>query len=430
MPEHASPIVPSSVSARREPCGGELAQSTAMRRLVLIGGGHAHLEVLRRLAARPPSRADVLLVSPYAHHHYSGMVPGYLQDTYAEQDLAFDLPALCRAAGARFREAAAECIDPGGRWVDVGGERIECDLVSADVGSAPGGIDDVPGAREYALTVRPMTRAVALKRRLDEIVADDASPRAVCVVGGGAGGVEVAFAVRRRLDEAERSAAVTLVDRAPALLGDYAPRARHLVDRLFAARGVGVVTGRAVTCVTADAVVLDSGDAVPSTLTIWLTGAAPTALTAASDLPKDDRGFWLVDETLRSVGGGAVWGGGDCVSIRAHPEVAKAGVYAVRQGPVLAANLRTALEAGVAARMRPYVPQPHFLAILNTADGRALLRWHGLTAHTRWAWWLKDTIDRRFMAKYQAKYQRAAVTSLPQVTPGPPSGRRLPEAAD
>lgn len=387
-----------------------------MRRLVLIGGGHAHLEVLRQAAARPLGGAELLLVSPHARHHYSSMVPGYLQGTYAEAELTFDLAALCAAAGARFREARAERVDPGGRWVDVEGERVECDLVSADVGSVAMGFAEVPGVSVHAHTVRPMARVAALRRHVDALVVgtpNAGSGRApavpsVCVVGGGAGGVEVALAVWRRFAAAHRPARVTLVERAPALLGDYAPGVRQAIGRILRARDIRSVTGRAVTRVTADAVLLDAGDPIPSALTIWMTGAAPAAVTSASDLPADEHGFWLVDPTLRSVGGGAVWGAGDCVTLRDHPHTPRAGVYAVRAAPVLAANLRAALQEGPTAAMRRYVPQRHFLAILNTADGRALLRWRGLTAHARWAWWLKDAIDRRFVGRY-----RAASAALP-----------------
>lgn len=400
-------------------CGGDLAPGCVMQRLVLVGGGHAHLEVLRQAAARRFAGAELLLISPYAHHHYSSMVPGFLQGTYAERDLAFDLPALCRAAGARFHEAHAERVDPAGRWVEVDGARLECDLVSADVGSAPAGIYDVPGVQEHAFTVRPMSRAVALERYLGEAaiasarLSTDRSGRTttVCVVGGGAAGVEVSLAVWRRLIEDGCEAAVTLVDRSAELLPDHAPALRQTVARLFASRGICTRTGSAVTRVTADSVVLETGDAVPSALTIWLTGAIPTTLTADSALPKDKQGFWLVDETLRSIAGGSVWGGGDCIAIRGYPLVSKAGVYAVRQGPVLAANLRTAAESvpsRSSVRYARYVPQRQFLAILNTADDRALLNWRGYTTHARWAWWLKDAIDRRFMAKYRVQVTEGA----------------------
>lgn len=397
-----------------------------MRRLILLGGGHAHLEVLRQAAARPFAGVEILLVSPTVLHHYSGMAPGYLQHTYAERALAVDLPAFCRVAGTRFQQGCADLVDPAGRWVKVDGGRLECDLVSADVGSGPGGLDDVPGAREHAVPLRPVSRTVGLRARLDALLRQPDSrtePRrtpgspdagatpalTVCVVGGGAAGVEIALAVRRCADEARQPAEVTLVERSAQLLGERGERAAKTVATLLDRRGVQVRTGATVASVGARAVALDSGEVVPAQLTIWLAGAAPTAVTAASALPKDDRGYWLMDDTLRSVGGGAVWGAGDCIGIEGHPDVPKAGVYAVRAAPVLAANLRIAAEQGEPVprdRFRRFDPQSSFLSLLNTADGKALLQWRGLSAHARWAWWLKDAIDRRFVAKYQATYAR------------------------
>jgi selenide,water dikinase len=78
----------------------------------------------------------------------------------------------------------------------------------------------------------------------------------------------------------------------------------------------------------------------------------------------------------------------------------------VREAPVLAANLRASCGGGVAAAR--YAPQPHFLALLNTADGRALLRWHGVLSHSRAAWHLKDWIDRRYVRRYQSLYAGAS----------------------
>ncbi len=374
-------------------------QPLVMKRLILVGGGHAHLEVLRAASRRPFRRAEVLLVSPHPEHHYSSMVPGYLQRDYREAELTFDLAALSRVAGATFRCAAASRIDAEGRWVEVAGERIEADLVSVDVGAVPAGADEVPGARDHAATVRPMTRAVELRRRLDALVADpDAAPRAVVVVGGGAAGVEVALAAARRIAEGVGPGTVTLVERETRLLGEYAAHVRARVARLLAERGIEVITGRAVVDVTARSARLHDGRVLPAGLVVWLTGAAPSPLLGASALALDPRGFMRVDATLRAVEGGAVWGAGDCISLEGYPNLPKAGVYAVREAPVLAHNLRVAIEGGTPRR---YVPQPHFLALLNTADGHALLRWHGLTSHSRWAWALKNAIDRRFVRRYQ-----------------------------
>ena len=327
------------------------------------------------------------------------MVPGYLRRWYTEQDLSFDLPAICQVAGVRFVEARAEVVDPGQRVVTAGGTRLEFDLASLDVGADAAELD-VPGVREHALPVRPVSSAIALGARVESLATGPpGTPVAACVVGGGAAGAEVAWALHRRLVEAGARPEVTLVERAarllPELTGAARDRARALLDR----RGIRVVLGRAAVAVDSDVVTLDSGERVASRLAVWLTGAAPNEVVRRSPLAKDARGYMLVDATLQEAAGAPVWGAGDCVTLAVAPDTPKAGVYAVREGPVLAANLRAACDGS--ARRRSYAPQPHFLALLDTADGRALLRWHGLTAHSRAAWQLKAWIDRRFVRRYQ-----------------------------
>lgn len=376
-----------------------------MRRLALVGGGHAHLEVLRQLARDPLQDTDVVLISPVRHHHYSSMVPGFLQQRYRERELSFDLPALCKAACARFVEASAEWVDGPGRSAGVGGALMEFDVASLDVGADPAGLD-VPGAREHAHTVRPMSRCLALADALATLGAERPGAfTAACVVGGGAAGAEVAWAIHRRLARAGHRPRVTLVERAPHLLPEYAAPARARAGRILADREIRLVVGREVAAVGPAAVTLADGEALPSRLTVWLTGAAPNDVVRRSTLAKDPRGFVLVDATLRDADGAPVWGAGDCVTPRDHPGTPKAGVYAVREAPVLAANLRAA--CGGRPPAARYAPQPHFLAILNTADDRALLRWRRLLSHSRAAWHLKNWIDRRYVRRYQRLYRGA-----------------------
>jgi selenide,water dikinase len=364
-----------------------------------VGGGHAHLQVLAGLAARPVPGAQVTLVSPSTRHYYSGMVPGFLQGVYEERELTVDLVALAGRARARLVEAWAAGIDVAHRAVEAGGERIAFDVLSLDVGAdAAGG--DVPGMREHAVTVRPMRRAVELRGRVDALAtAAGRGPVRAAVVGAGAGGVEVALAIHRRIRQAGMRPEVTLIETEPDVLPGYEAPVRRRAAAILVRRGVAVMLGTAVSGVEAGAVRLRSGTRLAADLVVWLAGAAGPAVLDRTGLRLDSRGFVLVDATLRAVDGAPVWAAGDCATLADHPATPKAGVYAVRQGPVLAKNLRAALGEGAPGR---YVPQRSFLSLLNTADGKALLRWKGLVSHSRWAWWLKDRIDRRFVRGYRA----------------------------
>lgn len=369
-----------------------------IRKLVLLGGGHAHVHVLSRAAQAPLAEVELVLVSPFERHHYSGMVPGYLQGTYEERDLVFDLRAIATRAGARFVQAAAERIDAGARTVEVAGERISWDLLSVDVGSEPAGLE-IPGVREHAASVRPMSRAVALLQRAEELfAAGRGQDVSVVVVGGGAAGVEVALALERLGRSRACRPQVAIVEAGRRVLPGFSPTVQSLAERVLDRREIRVLAGRRVTLVEAHGVCLDDETVEPSRLTVWLAGAAPPALFARSDVRKDSRGYLLVDATLRAVDGTRIFGAGDCIGIAGYPDLPKAGVYAVRESPVLDHNLRADLYGGAPRRYRP---QKSYLALMNSADGRALWRWHVLSGHSRLAWLLKDRIDRGFMRRYR-----------------------------
>ncbi|MEO7360885.1 MAG: FAD-dependent oxidoreductase, partial [Gemmatimonadaceae bacterium] len=193
----------------------------------------------------------------------------------------------------------------------------------------------------------------------------------------------------------------TLIEAKSELLPEFEAEMGQTADRVLRNRSIDVLTNAKATSVTKDAVQLADGRSVPSTVTVWLAGAAPIALTRNSDLPKDAHQFWEVDSTLRSTSGGPVWGAGDCVALRDFPWVPKAGVYAVREGPVLTENLRAAMASDTHRDAAIYQPQKSYLSILETADGRAIMRWKGRVFHGRAALWLKSYIDSGFVARYR-----------------------------
>jgi NADH dehydrogenase FAD-containing subunit len=379
-------------------------------RLVLVGGGHAHLEVLRR-AARDRARGvpwpgELALVSPAPVQLYSGMMPAQLHGSCREPDLAIELGALCRAAGARFVEDTAVRVraDADGATVQLAtGGALEASHCSLDVGSSPAGLDALPGARAHVFAVRPLARWRALVSRVDGELTDALhdTPFTACVVGGGAGGVELAFALAARVRRASRSGSVTLVDEGDRLLPAFGAAGTR-VEQLLARAGVVVRTKAPVAEVLADAVHLVDGTRIPSVVTVWTTGAAPPPIVRDSAVPTDPHGFLHVDATLRAIDGRRVWGAGDCVALADAPWVPRSGVHAVREAPVLAANLRAALH-GDTAPARRYRPQRHHLVALDTGDGRAFLHRGDIpfTVHARWALRLKRHIDERFVARYR-----------------------------
>ena len=367
-----------------------------MKRLVLVGGGHAHLEVLRSLRVRPLALTEIVLVSSGRHTAYSGMVPGFLSGQYRASDIRFDLEALATSCGGRFIDAAVESVesvDGAGGRVQFNGKRLDFDACSVDIGSAPAG-GAVAGMREFSIPLRPLSNVLSLSTRIDELPPSDGSA-SINVIGGGAAGVEIALAISQR---SRGRASVVLVHDESQLLPHYPARARGLAERACQRNGVAVVLGARVVEVQRDGVRLSNGSRLSSVLTIWVAGAAPPPLLAASTLPLSSDGFFLVDQTLRAIDGTPVWGAGDCVSQQDQSWVPKAGVYAVRQAPILANNLRAYISMG--GEQQTYVPQREFLSLLSTGPRSAILSWHGLAVETSWAYTLKRFIDNRFMRRY------------------------------
>ncbi len=387
--------------------------SSPLARLILVGGGHAHLEVLRRLSSASLP-AEVLLISAYPRHHYSGMVPGYLGGIYTEDEIAFDLGRLAGGANARFLCDLVTRVDSRSRRLETAGNGwFEYDWVSFNIGSLAAG-STAPGVRRHVQLVKPISRAVELKDEVLELACQGRRRVPISVVGGGAAGVEVALAVDRLLRDRGVSPEVTLWEASGGILREYPRWFRRRAESILERRGISLRLDARVEAVQSASVRVKHEGQQASALTVWLAGAAAPPLFRESGLAVDDRGFLLVDDRLRCVEDDRLFGAGDCVTPAHYPETPKAGVYAVREAPVLWKNLDAAIQ-GKQPESR-YRPQGQFLSILNTCDGKALLHYKGLVSHSRWAWWLKDWIDRRFVQKYQLGSARGAPV------PGRPGG--------
>ncbi len=371
-------------------------QPTRQQHVVLAGGGHAHVNVLKSFAMRPEPATRLTVVSPHSYSTYSGMVPGVLAGQYDLRAAQIDVRALAARAGATFIADRVVRIDPHERVLHLH-ERppLAYDLLSLDIGSRPSAADRVAEGAPVSM-VKPIEVAAA------EIKAALAEPapvggRQVVVVGAGAGGCEIAFALAAQL-RAEGKGQVTICERADRPLATRHPRTSTAVLRAFAAHGIQFLAEVIVVRVDVFGVRLADGRVLPASLVVWATGAAGPELLARSALPVDERGFLRVGDDLRCVEYPEIFAAGDCTTLASHPELPKAGVYAVRQGPTLAANLRAVVRGQRTQRFRP---QRDFLALLNTGDGRAILSRGALALHGRLAWRLKDHIDRRFIRLYE-----------------------------
>ena len=369
-----------------------------MKRLVLLGGGHAHVEVLRSFAAEPAEGCEIVLVSPEPRQLYSGMVPGFVAGHYTLDDCVIDLAGLSKRAAGAFRATAAALVDPSRREVVLAdGAALDYDVLSIDIGARTF-TGQAKGVEHHAVPVRPLDGAVRGWARVRELAAGG-EVRSITMVGGGAAGVELALAMQHRLGNelGEGAPHLRVVTDTPHPLADLAHGARARLTRLMGERGIGVHCASAVSEVGATFVRLESGIEFASDATFWSTGAAAPDLIRDSGFATDDHGFLLTNDFLQSVSHGEVFGAGDCATQRDR-ERPKAGVFAVRAAPILAANLRAAL-AG--APLRPHVTGRRYLALISAGSSYAVGAWNGLSWEGRWAWKWKDRIDRGFVARYR-----------------------------
>ncbi|MGE3675929.1 MAG: FAD-dependent oxidoreductase, partial [Polyangiaceae bacterium] len=315
---------------------------------------------------KPVAGVQLTLVTDRGDAVYSGMVPGLVAGDYSREEISIDLARLAGRAGAQLIQSAATQVDAGRRQICFADRPpIRYDVASLDVGSRVLGWR-LPGVKQFALATRPIAK---LTRDLHQRLTQLRGARRLCVVGGGAGGVELAFCCQARLAALGLDAAITLVDVAPQILVGYPDALRERVLELAKARGIRFALGRNVVEVLEGGVKLETGEVVAADLVLWVAGAAPTALLEASSLPKDPRGFALCDHQLRVQGHTDLFAVGDCAVQQDHSWVPRAGVYAVRQGPVLDHNLRAVLER---APLQSYTPQRDYLSLLNLGGGVAL----------------------------------------------------------
>jgi NADH dehydrogenase FAD-containing subunit len=182
------------------------------------------------------------------------------------------------------------------------------------------------------------------------------------------------------------------------LLNLFPDRFRTRVYRSLGRRGIRIQEGSRVSSIEPYRVVLEDGSAVNAAVTFLATGVIPSRLFVESGLSTGGDGGLLVNDYLQSVEHPGLFGGGDCITLQGE-NLARVGVYAVRQNPVLLHNLSAALEEKPLQRFDP--GSPDFLLILNMGDGTAVFRKGEWIFKGKPAWWIKDFIDRRFMRKFQ-----------------------------
>lgn len=389
------------------------------RHLLMLGGGHAHLSLLEAAPRFLEKGHRATLVSPEPVHYYSGMGPGMLGGAYGAEEVRFPIREMAEERGVGWVRDRARRIDPVDRVVHLAsGERLSYDVLSVNTGSsisATVAVDEfgTDGPRVYS--AKPVSQLLELRRHLEErLSGESVRGLRVVVAGGGPAAVESVANVARLVREhpsrsASRDAVAIDLYAGRSVLPGFPKHADRAAVRALARLGIRVHQSDYVRRIVGGGIVTLGGEE-PADVVLLATGIVPSRLFVDSQMPVGTDGSMAINEHLQCLGHGEVFGAGDCVWFTPRP-LARAGVFAVRQSPVLAHNVDAALD-GEPRRMKRFRPQRGYLLLLNLGDGTAL-GWRrvvgiDLVSRSRAAWKLKDRIDRAFMRRFGSEAHRGS----------------------
>ncbi|MBC6424081.1 MAG: FAD-dependent oxidoreductase [Hormoscilla sp. SP12CHS1] len=369
------------------------------KNLVLIGGGHSHAIALRLFGLNPLPGVNLTLITDCSHTPYSGMLPGHVAGFYNFDECHIDLPHLCQFAQAQIYIDRAIGLDLENHRVLCADRRaVTFDLLSIDIGSTPAKIS-VPGAADtrYAIPAKPVPQFLqAWNQLLSEVTTEGTKPIIIAIVGGGAGGVELALTMQQRLRKVigKENVKIHLFHRSRELMNSHNLWVRQRLEKILLQRGIQLHLQENVCEVKSGGVRCESGLTVECDRIFWVTQASAPSWLGESGLTTDSKGFLLVEDTLQSVSHRQVFAAGDIATMKNYQRP-KAGVFAVRQGKQLFENLQQML---LGKSLKPYRPQQDILGLIGTGDGRAIAsrgNWGCGPSKLLWVW--KDYIDRKFM---------------------------------
>ncbi len=373
--------------------------------LVLVGGGHSHLAVLKMFGMDPIPGVQLTLVTRDLDMSYSGMLPGLIAGHYDFDEAHVDLRRLARFADARLYHTEAIGFDlEEGRVHCRDRPPIDYDLLSVNIGSTPR-TEGFPGADEYATPVKPIDALLDewehIRRRILERKASETTD--IAVVGAGAGGTELTLATQHRLhqdleatDRSPDNIQFHLFSADDTILPNQPGGVQRRFRRVLGERDVDIHTNTPIVEVEPDVLHADGGDTFAYDEVFWVTNASAPDWIEESGLATDDKGFIEVDDYLRSTSHDDVFAAGDIASMT-HYDRPKSGVFAVRQGKPLENNLRRTISGST---LRSYTPQTNFLQIISTGDRHAVATRNFWSFEGDWVWNLKDWIDQRWMEKW------------------------------
>lgn len=356
------------------------------KKLVLIGGGHAHALLLAQMVKQPIKNIAVYLIDTHEKAPYTGMLPGFTAGHYQDSELYIHLKKLAKKAGINFIQATVTGIDAEKRIIYLDDQKsLDYNLASFDIGIHACD-STVEGLVQNAVPVKPLGE---FARAWSHFLSNQPSAPRLVVVGGGVGAIEMALAMQHA-----SQAEITIVTRG-ALLSKCSNPTRHYLRKILISKGIKIKENSVIQSISADRVTLKNEEKIVSDFTLSAVGARPYVWLRKTNLPLEN-GYIMVNEFLQSSVYPDLFAVGDCAYFMPSP-LPKAGVYAVRQAPVLYENLKAQIEG---QPLSTFVPQRDYLKLITLGEKKACADKFGLCLCGRWVWWLKKKIDKDFMRTF------------------------------
>ena len=366
------------------------------KRLVIAGGGHAHMMLLARIKDFVDHDCEVSVIGPSEHHYYSGMGPGLLGGTYRPEEIRFATRLVCEKFGGSFIKATVRSIDPDRQHVTLdSGEQVPYDLLSCNLGSqvpeemVNGPLDDI-------FLVKPIERLLEAQQRILEY--GKTKPLKIGVVGGGPSAVEIAGNIWQLGRTPQMHPLEITIFAGRQLMPDHPEGVRVRAIRSLQKRNITILEGSRISAIQTGQLTASDGMVHDSDIIFIAVGVKPSKVFAESKMVCGPDGGMIVNRYLQSVNYPNIFGGGDCIYFEDQP-LDKVGVYAVRQNPILCDNLLATITYN---SLKEFNPGGAYLLIFNLGDQTGILHKWSILFGGRLAFIVKDYIDRKFMRTFQA----------------------------
>ncbi|MGK0467453.1 FAD-dependent oxidoreductase [Clostridium sp.] len=365
------------------------------KRLLLVGGGHAHVFLIKQFYLKNIPGLEVVLVTPGQYQYYSGMAAGYVEGIYKEEDMSFDLKKMCQKSRVKYIKGRITGIDAKNRCVKLENhEIVSFDVISVDTGSEMAG-KNVQGVVEYAYCVKPLENLFKLR---ENFIAQMFEESQVVIVGAGAAGIEMAFALKSLSCKMKINVEIILAHSGNSILKGYNENVREKTLKKLEKDKIKILSQSKISSVSEINLFIESGEQIKYDFLVWAAGPKSNPMYKASGFTVDKGGYMVVNRYLQSVDYPFIFGAGDCISFCDFEYVKKVGVYATREAPYLINNILKFIDN---EGLKEYIPQVDYLAIISAGNKKGIMQYKGMANMGRLSWKLKDYIDRVFMEKFK-----------------------------